>query len=87
MRSLPSLLRSLTGAAVFTGAYPERTRRDAAQDMRLVPGWENGLKHLDVERVEAIVRRYQGRPARIENPFAGFPTRSHWLRKMMHYPG
>jgi len=87
MRSLPSLLRSLAGAAVVTGTYPQHPRRRPDADTRLVPGWEGALKHLEIERMEAMVRRFQGRPARIENPFAAFPTRSHWLRKMMQDPG
>jgi hypothetical protein len=39
---------------------------------------------VDVARVEAMLRRYHGEPARIENPFAAFPTRSFWLGRLMH---
>lgn len=91
MRSLPSVFRALAEAAVVTGTFPERPRphgrRQPAPDTRLTPGWEDALKHLQIERMESIVRRYRGEPARIENPFAAFPTRSYWLRKMMRDPG
>jgi len=85
MRSLPSVIRSLAQAAVVTGTYPERPRspRQGPVDRRLVPGWEGALRHLEIERMESIVRRYQGRPARIDNPFAAFPTRSYWLTRLM----
>lgn len=42
---------------------------------------------VDVARVEAMLRRYHGEPARIENPFAAFPTRSFWLGRLMHDDG
>ncbi len=48
-----------------------------------IGGDEPGL-HLTVEVAEAIVRRYQGRPPRIDNPFAAFPTRAFWLGQLMH---
>lgn len=40
----------------------------------------------DLERMDALLRRYQGRPPRIENPFAAFPTRSYWLGRLMNDP-
>lgn len=89
MRSLPSLFRTLAGTAVVTGAYPERSRsrQQALHDTRLTPGWEDALRHLHLERMESMVRRYRGEPARIDNPFAAFPTRGYWLGKMMKRSG
>lgn len=37
----------------------------------------------NVRAVEAMIRRFEGRPARIDNPFAPFPTRSFWLSRLM----
>ncbi len=37
----------------------------------------------DLERMDALLRRYQGRPPRIDNPFAAFPTRAYWLGRLM----
>lgn len=88
MRSLPSLLRSLAQSAVVGGASTERPRTAPPQEGNaVVAGWQEALENLEVERVEAMLRRYQGRPPRIENPFAAFPTRNYWLGKMMKRGG
>lgn len=89
MRSLPSVLRSLTQAAITTGTLPERTRsrRAVVAEHSLVRGWENAIARLELERMESLVRRFRGRPPRIEDPFAAFPTRSFWLSKMMQDSG
>jgi hypothetical protein len=89
MRSLPSVLRSLTQATLATGTLPERTRarRLGAVEDTLVHGWEGALARLELERMETLVRRLRGRPPRIENPFAAFPTRSFWLSKLMEDSG
>ncbi len=88
------MLRSLAQAAVVAGSYPGRSRpREAAEPKpgrRPEPawdGWGGALANLEMERIEEMVRRYHKRPARIESPFAAFPTRSYWLSKLMNDPG
>lgn len=82
MRSLPSVIRSLAGMPV--------PRRDPAVEpsaIRPVPRSvsredDRGAAQRELERVEALLRRYHGH-ARIENPFSAFPTRSFWLGRLM----
>jgi|GEM_PF-5691518 len=89
MRSLPSVLRSLTGMplpgserAPERPRPPERPGRIAGRTPAKATG-ARATAELDVARVEAMLRRYHGEAARIENPFAAFPTRSFWLRRLM----
>lgn len=86
MRSLPSMLRALMQAATVTAVPHERSELGSAQGAAFHAGPLEAVSGLGLERMEAMVRRYQGRPARIENPFAAFPTRSFWLSKLMDEP-
>ncbi|MEJ2288694.1 MAG: hypothetical protein P8Y02_08630 [Deinococcales bacterium] len=80
MRSLPSVLRTLAGIPMPASARPSEPVRSRAASASAA-----GLPsaHLEVARVEAMLRRYHGKPARIENPFAAFPTRAFWLERLM----
>ncbi len=41
------------------------------------------VRAANVRAAEAMIRRFEGRSARIESPFAAFPTRSFWLSRLM----
>ena len=89
MRSLPSVIRSLTGMPLpGSERVPERPRppfgpgRIAGRTPAKATATPASAA-LDVARVEAMLRRFHGEPARIENPFAAFPTRSFWLGRLM----
>lgn len=84
MRSLSPVLRSLAALPLPRKQVPAppagpEPRRRVSFEVRNGPA----LDRLEVERVEALLRRFQGRPARIDNPFAAFPTRSFWLGRLM----
>lgn len=81
MRSLPSVLRTLAGLPMPAHGRPTEPLRSGATG-----GSAAGLPsaHLEVARVEAMLRHYHGEPARIENPFAAFPTRAFWLERLMN---
>lgn len=89
MRPFPFVLRALTGlssAPVGRNEPPAtpRVRGHAAAFGASGPDIEAALRGLEMERMESMIRHYRGRPARIENPFAAFPTRSVWLGRIMN---
>lgn len=81
MRSLPTVLRTLAGIPMSGHGRSSEQLRSAS-----AAGSGSGLPsgHLEVARVEAMLRRFHGKPARIENPFAAFPTRAFWLEQLMN---
>ncbi len=89
MRSLPTVLRTLAGMPLpGSERAPERPRphNGPGRIAGRAPARATATRasaELDVARVEAMLRRFHGEPARIENPFAAFPTRSFWLERLM----
>lgn len=85
MRTLPSVIRSLAGMPMpGSERAPERPRPHHGRGrMAGRAPVKAASAELDVARVEAMLRRFHGEPARIENPFAAFPTRSFWLSRLM----
>ena len=82
MRSLPSVIRSLASMPL---PHRERAPEPAAAPALAwgaASAREREAAQRELERVEALLQRYHGH-ARIENPFAAFPTRSFWLGRLM----
>ena len=89
MRSLPFVLRTLTGLSAGTAGRTVRPSDAGRSGFQSAfggsgPDIEAALRGLEMERMESMIRRYHGRPARIENPFAAFPTRTFWLGRLLN---